>query len=47
MYYYLRSLGTVDVGTAIISQQRDQETRRLLDVRRGISYVKQVIDLSR
>lgn len=47
MYYYLRSLGTVDVGTAIISQQRDQETRRLLDVRRGVSYVKHVLDLSR
>ena len=47
MYYYLRSLGTVDVGTAIISQQRDQETRRLLDVRRGVNYVKHVLDLSR
>lgn len=47
MYYYLRSLGTVDVGTAMISQQRDQETRRLLDVRRGVNYVKHVLDLSR
>lgn len=47
MYYYLRSLGTVDVGTAIISQQRDQETRRLLDVRRGVNYVRHVLDLSR
>lgn len=47
MYYYLRSLGTVDVGTAVISQQRDQETRRLLDVRRGVNYVKHVLDLSR
>lgn len=47
MYYYLRSLGTVDVGTAMISQQRDKDTRRLLDVRRGVNYVRQVIDLSR
>lgn len=47
MYYYLRSLGTVDVGTAMISAQRDKETRRLLDVRRGVNYVRQVINLSR
>lgn len=47
MYYYLGSLGTVDMGTAIISQQRDEETRRLLDVRRGVSYVRKVLDLSR
>lgn len=47
MYYYLRSLGTVDVGTALISQQRDKDTRRLLDVRRGVNYVRQVLDLSR
>jgi SNF2 family DNA or RNA helicase len=47
MYYYLNSVGTVDVGTSIISEQRDKETRRLLDVRRGVHYVRQVIDLSR
>jgi SNF2 family DNA or RNA helicase len=47
MYYYLRSLGTVDVGTAMVSQQRDTETRRLLDVRRGVHYVRQIIQMSR
>jgi len=47
MYYYLRSLGTVDVGTAMIAQQRDKDTRRLLDVRRGVNYVRHVLDLSR
>jgi SNF2 family DNA or RNA helicase len=47
MYYYLRSLGTVDVGTALVSQQRGEETRRLLDVRRGVHYVRHILDLSR
>ena len=47
MYYYLRSLGTVDIGTAIVNQEADRETRRLLDGRRGVDYVQQVLDLSR
>lgn len=46
MYYYLRSLGTVDVGTAIDNQQRIQDSHRLLDQRRGIDYVRHVLDLS-
>lgn len=47
MYYYLRSLGTVDVGTAIVNQEMTRETHRLLDERRGVAYMRQVLDLSR
>lgn len=47
LYYYLRSLGTVDVGTALINQEKAQATHRLLDGRRGVEYLRQVIDLSR
>lgn len=45
-YWYLRSLDTVDVGTAIVNKQMDEETRRLLDGRRGVEYTRNVIDLS-
>lgn len=47
MYYYLRSLGTVDVGTAIVNAEMTQETHRLLDQRRGVDYMRNVLDLSR
>lgn len=46
MYYYLRSLGTVDEGTARINQELDQATRRLLDGRRGVEYLRTVLKLS-
>jgi SNF2 family DNA or RNA helicase len=46
MYYYLRSLDTVDVGTALVNQERDADARRLLDGRRGIEYMRHVMDLS-
>lgn len=47
MYYYLRSLGTVDVGTALVNRDANEETHRLLDERRGVDYVRHVLDLSR
>lgn len=47
MYYYLRSLGTVDVGTAIVNQEMLSNTHRLLDTRRGVEYVQRVLDLSK
>lgn len=47
MYYYLYSEGTVDVGTAVLSQQLDEQSRRLLDGRRGVEYMRQVMELSR
>jgi hypothetical protein len=47
MYYYLRSLGTVDVGTAITNQELAKESHRLLDERRGIDYVRHVIEMSK
>jgi SNF2 family DNA or RNA helicase len=47
MYYYLRSVGTVDVGTALVNQELKAGTHRLLDGRRGVDYVRQVMDLSK
>lgn len=46
MYYYLRSLDTVDVGTALANQDATRETHRLLDERRGVEYMRHVIELS-
>jgi SNF2 family DNA or RNA helicase len=46
MYYYLRSLGTVDVGTALVNQQMIADTHRLLDARRGVDYMQQIMELS-
>lgn len=47
MYYYLRSLGTIDVGTAIVNQELTMDAHRLLDQRRGIDYVRRVMELSK
>lgn len=47
MYYYLRSIGTVDIGTALVNQEMTRETHRLLDERRGVAYTRKVIDLSK
>lgn len=47
LYFYLRSLGTVDVGTALVNQEASRATHRLLDQRRGVDYMRQVLDLSR
>lgn len=46
MYYYLRSLGTVDVGTALVNQEMIADSHRLLDGRRGVEYMRRVISLS-
>lgn len=46
MYYYLRSLDTVDVGTAQVNQQMLRDTHRLLDERRGVDYMRQIIRMS-
>ena len=46
-YYYLRSTDSVDVGTALINQELQAGTTRLLDTRRGVEYVRNVISLSR
>ncbi len=47
MYYYLRSIGSVDVGTALVNEDLKSQTHRLLDGRRGVDYVRQVMKLSR
>lgn len=46
MYYYLRSLGTVDVGTALVNQEMIHDNHRLLDGRRGVEYMRHVLELS-
>jgi SNF2 family DNA or RNA helicase len=46
MYYYLRSVGTVDVGTALVNQEMDRETHRLLDQRRGVDYMRHIMSMS-
>lgn len=46
MYYYLRSVGTVDVGTALVNREAIADTHRLLDERRGVNYMRHVLDLS-
>lgn len=46
MYYYLRSVGTVDVGTAIVNAEMNRDSHRLLDQRRGVDYMRHVLDLS-
>lgn len=46
MYYYLRSLGTVDVGTALVNQELIAGAHRLLDGRRGVEYLRKVMELS-
>jgi SNF2 family DNA or RNA helicase len=45
-YYYLRSLDTVDVGTAQINVGLQAGSTRLLDERRGVEYLRNVISLS-
>lgn len=45
MYYYLRSIGTVDVGTALVNQEAKRDTFRLLDERRGVEYFREVVHL--
>jgi len=46
MYYYLRSLDTVDVGTSLVNQEMIADTHRLLDARRGVDYMQHVMELS-
>jgi SNF2 family DNA or RNA helicase len=45
-YHYLRSIGTVDVGTAVVNAERDAQGKRLLDERRGVSYARAVLEAS-
>lgn len=45
-YHYLGSVGTVDVGQAIVNARRSEDSDRLLDGRRGIEYFRQVLEAS-
>lgn len=46
MYYYLRSLGSVDIGTCLSNKEAREDTHRLLDQRRGVDYMRHILDLS-
>jgi len=43
-YRYLRSIGTVEVGMAHVNAAASEEDRRLLDERRGVQYVIDVLE---
>jgi SNF2 family DNA or RNA helicase len=46
-YYYLRSEGTIEVGISLVNADRGKNSRRLMDERRGVEYVRRVLELSR
>lgn len=46
-YHYLRSLGTIEEGIALVNAEREYNTKRLLDGRRGIEYGKRIMRVSR
>lgn len=46
-FYYLRSEGTIDVGIALTNAGRQGDSRRLLDERRGVEYLRRVMEQSR
>lgn len=46
-YHYLRSEGTVDIGIALANAESKSQTGRLMDERRGVSYARRVMELSK
>jgi len=46
-YHYLRSLETVDLGIALTNAERDENSKRLLDGRRGVEYARAVLRRTR
>lgn len=42
-YHYLKSLDTVDLGIALTNAERDDNSKRLLDGRRGVEYARAVL----
>jgi hypothetical protein len=46
-YHYLRSMDTIDLGVALVNQQREYATHRLLDGRRGVEYARQAMSKAR
>lgn len=46
-YHYLRSLGTIEEGIALVNAEREYNTKRLLDGRRGVEYQKRIMKVSR
>lgn len=46
-YHYLRSLGSIEEAIASVNLDRDIDSKRLLDGRRGVAYAEKVIDASR
>lgn len=46
-YHYLKSLDTVDLGIALTNAERDDNSKRLLDGRRGVEYARAVLRRTR
>lgn len=46
-YWYLKSLGTIDEGIARTNLRRDAEQREHLDGRRGVEYIREVMDATK
>jgi SNF2 family DNA or RNA helicase len=46
-YWYLKSLGTIDEGIARTNLARDEDQRAQLDGRRGVEYLRQVVETTK
>lgn len=46
-YHYLKSLDTIDLGIALTNAERDDNSKRLLDGRRGVEYARAVLRRTR
>lgn len=46
-YHYLRSLDSVDLGIALVNAERDENSKRMLDGRRGVEYARAVLRRTR
>lgn len=46
-YWYLKSLGTVEEGIARANAEADDSQKQLLDGRRGVKYLKRVMEITK
>jgi SNF2 family DNA or RNA helicase len=46
-YRYLRTIGSIDEGIAVVTASRDAVSRELLDGRRGVEYFRKVMEASK
>jgi SNF2 family DNA or RNA helicase len=46
-FWYLKSLGTIDEAVARVNIQRDKSQKRILDERRGVAYLREVVETAK